>query len=239
MANLQQTLDALQPYVIGIRYLDGHPVVDTVFKEGWTVPDSDIIKKVKGNNELNYYMVFSEKDGIGLDELLEYVNVTIKANIEREKKHDLLKEKVNELKELFKKTSLTKLRRLKFAFDDEELLSDLNDFNLDEPSELEEKISKSEVLIPDVSSIEKNIESEYQEDISEEDAEILEEEARAENFRRMQDAKKINGHTQKISQRVELPPKKAFQETDVDVLEPYCDCGPEEACSKCIGNKDL
>jgi len=94
MSNIQKTLDSLQPYVIGIRYLEGTPLVDAVFKEGWTVPDDNKVKKVRGNEEMNYYMLFSEVAGVGLDDLLDYVKKTIDLNIEREKKHDLLKEKV-------------------------------------------------------------------------------------------------------------------------------------------------
>ena len=60
MSKIQQTLDSLQPYVIGIRYLEGTPIVDAVFKDGWTVPEDTKIKKVKGNDELNYYMLLSE-----------------------------------------------------------------------------------------------------------------------------------------------------------------------------------
>jgi hypothetical protein len=63
--NIQDTLDKLQPYVIGIRYLDGTPLVDAVFKEGWTVIEDANIKKVKGDDGLNYYMIFSEIKGIG------------------------------------------------------------------------------------------------------------------------------------------------------------------------------
>ena len=114
MSNIQKTLDSLQPYVIGIRYLEGTPLVDAVFKEGWTVPEDPTIKKLKGNDELNYFMIFSETVGIGLDELLDYVAKTIKINEEREKKHELLKVKVNELKEIFKRTPLNKLTNLKF-----------------------------------------------------------------------------------------------------------------------------
>ena len=76
--NIQKTLDALQPYVIGIRYLEGTPLVDVIFKEGWTVPEDAKIKIVKGNDEMNYYMLFSEITGIGLDELLIFVEKTIK-----------------------------------------------------------------------------------------------------------------------------------------------------------------
>ena len=111
---IQKTLDSLQPYVIGIRYLEGTVLVDAVFKEGWTVPEEPKIKTVKGDDCMIYYMLFSEVKGIGLDELLAYVSKVIKINLEREKKHELLRAKVNELKELFKRYSLEKLIGLKF-----------------------------------------------------------------------------------------------------------------------------
>jgi hypothetical protein len=233
MSSIQKTLESLQPYVIGIRYLDGLPVVDAVFKEGWTLPESDIIKKVKGNEELNYYMIFSEKDGIGLDELLDFVDIVIKANIEREKKHELLKEKVNELKDLFKKTSLTKLKRLKFDFLEEDLISSIDDFDLEEKIEVTKVVEETTIELIE-NPILKADESEY----SDEDAEILEEERRAKNFKKIQETKKSNSHLNNIKNKVELPPKKNY-ETDVDVMTEECGCGPNEACGKCIENKDL
>ena len=95
MSNIQKTLDSLQPYVIGIRYLEGTALVDVVFKEGWTVIDDPTIKKIKGDEGLNYYMIFSESPNVGIDELLNYVSRVIKLNFEREKKHELLRVKVN------------------------------------------------------------------------------------------------------------------------------------------------
>lgn len=236
MSNIQKTLEALQPYVIGIRYLDGLPVIDAVFKEGWTVPESEVIKKVKGNDELNYYMIFSEKDGIGLDELLDYVDITIKANIEREKKQELLKEKVAELKDIFKKTSLLKLKRLKFDFVDEDLISDTTDLELDTISIQEEKqtIHEDTIELPIDNPVLKADESEY----SEEEAEILEEERRAENFKLIQQKQKLNGQMNNIKTKVELPPKKNY-ESDVALMPEDCNCGPTEACNICITNKDL
>lgn len=234
MSSIQKTLESLQPYVIGIRYLDGLPVVDAVFKEGWTLPESDVIKKVKGNEELNYYMIFSEKDGIGLDELLDFVDIIIKANIEREKKHELLKDKVNELKELFKKTSLTKLKRLKFDFYDEDLITDVNDFDLDEQIEEVKEVKEIKEIELIENPVLKADESEY----SDEDAEIIQEEIRAENFRKIQETKKNNSQLNNIKNKVELPPKKNY-ESDVDVMTEECNCGPNEACGKCIENKDL
>lgn len=234
MSNLQNTLESLQPYLIGIRYLDGKPVVDTIFKDGWTLPNSEIIKRVRGNEELNYYMLFSESDGIGLDELLGYVETTIKANIEREKKHELLKDKVTELKELFKKTSLTKLRNLKFIFSDDDLVPDIDDFKIDEQP-IEESIKQPV-------SIEKQLETDTAKEnqienpeLSDEEAEMLEEEIRAENFRKYKEYQKINGGIQKISQKIELPPKT--NNVDNNNQPTTCECGPDEACNICIETK--
>lgn len=257
MSNIQKTLDSLQPYVIGIRYLEGVPVIDTVFKDGWTVPESNDIKKAKGNDELNYYMIFSEKEGIGLDELLAYVDRTIKLNLDREKKHDLLKEKINELKDLFKKNSLAKLKQLKFVLVDEELVPSITDFDLDEEPAIK-LVKEAELFVPPSEStmVEEvifedptlNIPSPTQfldEDgkaipLSEEEQEMLAEEARAERFRQLQEANKGKSEIKKINnKKIELPPKKKIEMVTTSLYDTECDCGPDEACGKCINSKDL
>lgn len=247
MSNIQKTLDSLQPYVIGIRYLEGTPLVDAVFKEGWTVPDEPNIRKAKGNEEMNYYMIFSEAEGVGLDELLAYVDRTIKLNQEREKKHDLLRDKVNELKEIFKKNSLAKLTRLKFSFSEEDLMPKLDDFDLDE-----DEISPLPMVIPS-----SQIEQTFQEEIinetpvnnaayldengnpiemTEEELEILEEEARADRNRKAMGKK--NNPISNMAKKVELPPKRKIEMAMADSdYDSECECGPEEACDKCIDKK--
>ena len=248
MSNIQKTLDSLQPYVIGIRYLEGTPLVDAVFKEGWTVPDEPNIRKAKGNEEMNYYMIFSEAEGVGLDELLAYVERTIKLNQEREKKHDLLREKVNELKELFKKNSLTKLTRLKFSFSDEDLMPKLNDFDID----IDDDIPALPTVSPSL-QVEQNFEEETINQIpvnnaayldengnpiemTEEELEMLEEEARAERNRKALGKK--NNPISNMAKKVELPPKRKIEMAMADSdYESDCECGPEEACEKCIDKK--
>jgi len=250
--NIQKTLDALQPYVIGIRYLEGTPLVDVIFKEGWTVPEDAKIKIVKGNDEMNYYMLFSEITGIGLDELLIFVEKTIKLNLEREKKQELLRFKVNELKEVFKKNSLTKLQNLKFTFSDDDLVPKLNDFDddlLDEPIQLpKEEPQQSSTITIEPEIQEESIkpisyldENQKPVELTDEDREILEEEARAERNRKMIEAqkdKKNKGNN--MSKKVELPPKRKIEMAVADVdrdYEPECDYGPNNACPKCIDSK--
>lgn len=232
MSNIQKTLDSLQPYVIGIRYLEGTPLVDAVFKEGWMVPDDTKIKKIKGNDEMNYYMLFSEVSGVGLDELLAYVRKTIDINVEREKKHELLREKVNELKELFKKHNLDKLKRLKFNFSEEDLVPKLNDFDVDvdiDETYEEETIETPQDFYPNVdehiTSGEKEFDSSENQiesnqpipayldengnpiELTEEELEMIEEEERAKRNIEMMKAKKQNDKVKNLSSKVELPPR--------------------------------
>ena len=192
MANIQKTLDSLQPYVIGIRYLEGTPLVDAVFKEGWTVPEEPNIKRIKGNEEMNYFMIFSETNGVGLDELLGYVERTIKLNQEREKKHELLKAKVNELKEIFKKNSLSKLTRLKFSFVEEELVPNLNDFDVDDDlisennnEPIEEPIEEIDIIEEPKTGLSKEEIKIKKKELEQEDRRIKLEEDRSERINKL------------------------------------------------------
>lgn len=257
MSNIQKTLNALQPYVIGIRYLEGTALVDVVFTEGWVVSEEPKIKKVKGDEGMNYYMLFSEDPTIGLDELLASVEKTIKLNLEREKKHELLRLKVNELKELFKKTSLTKLNTLRFTFSDEDMIPNLNDFDIDldeetvaptEPNEVNiTELTEEEIFDETIDEVRETPEDKLlaylDEDgkaieLTEEERELIEEEQRAERNRKFTHSKKKTINNKPV-RKVELPPRKkmesAFAEMDYDT---ECDCGPNDACSKCIDSKD-
>ncbi len=226
MSSIQKTLDSLQPYVIGIRYLEGLPLVDTVFKEGWTVPEDPSITKVKGDEGMNYYMIYSEKKGVGIDELLSFVDKTIKLNLEREKKHELLRLKVEELKKLFKDNTLARLTRLKFTFAEEDIVPSLGEFDLNIEEQIEteqietEQIETEDVQEPVIYTAEMVDNMYSEEDIvsqtvpqyvdengnpiqyTEEELEMMEEEARAERNRKLFKNKK-NG----MASKIELPPR--------------------------------
>jgi hypothetical protein len=255
MSSIQKTLDSLQPYVIGIRYAKGVPIVDVVYKEGWTVIETKNISKVKGDEAMNYYMIYSEIEGIGLDDLLEDVKKTISHNIEREKKHDLLRAKINELKEIFKRTPLSKLASLKFTFKEDDLIPSLNEFDSDIDEDLDEQTpqpqqppQKEEYYEEELPVEEKSQpsfdnqaiyldENRQPIEMSEEEIELMEEEARAKKnleYLANKNGKKLTGAISKI----ELPPRPKKATSTVDVgYETDCDCGPNEACDKCIDSK--
>ncbi len=198
---IQENLDRFQPYLLGIRYVEGIPLLDVVLKDGWIVPDEKDVNKMKGGDDsINYYMLFSENKVKSLDELLEYLNGVINLNLEREQKHELLKIKVNELKEFFKVNTLAKLKKLKFIITDEiKNVEDEFDLNIDEVI-IEKKVIEENIQIPIINTntgptlddvpfdieIDENVlipsymnQNGELEVLSEEDKEILEEEARA------------------------------------------------------------
>jgi hypothetical protein len=245
MSNLQKTLDALKPYVISIRYVEGVQVVDAIFKDGWVVPDSKLISKAKGDNSVNYYMIYSEDESVGIDDLLEFVSLTIKANVEREKKHLLLKQTYDKLKDIFAKNSLSRLNTLKFTFSDDFESPELSDIKLEEiiTPTVKEEIKIEPIIAP--TAKEEIIEN--TDGLSEDELEIIAEEKRGERNRylikKQQEQKVQIKSSQKASTKIELPPKKVGKLQSTidsldDLVEPTCNCGPNEACSDCIEKKD-
>lgn len=218
--SIQERLDSLQPHIVGIRYIQGMQIVDAVFKEGWTVPSSDVIKKELVDESQNYYMFFTEKEGVTIDDLLDYVEGIIDINIEREKKYELLKQKVEELKKLFKDNPLSKLERLKFAFNEPSVmpsLGDMDNFGLEEEMAEEEVIEEATTPPPaDTTEVAKA-------------SEKLNGEIKITNSQ----ITKVNG------QSIELPPKNGKIELE-EFNEPtniVCKCGPDDVCPVCEEEK--
>ena len=243
MHSLQDRLNSLQPYITGIRYVEGLQLVDANFKEGWVFPESKLIRKEKISD--NYYMFFSEDKTVTIHTLLDYIQTIITFNIERELKYELLKIKVKELQELFKETSLSKLEYLRFTFD--ELTMDSNEF-IPPLSEMDDMNSLDETTTPEALT-EANIlgvSDDFNEDEDEYEREArLHEEAA---FRAQQEklTTKLNGSKgkTKLVNNIELPPKGNSIEVEVyelpeEMKEGECDCGPNEACPKCMDKKDL
>jgi len=213
MSKIQEKLNSLRPYVIGIRYVQGVQLVDAILKEGWMVPESKFIQAERVDGEDNYYMFFSDREDVDIDDLLDYVQEIININVEREHKFELLKLKVDELKKIFKDNSLTKLQRLKFTFNEPDVLPSLMDMDTiteeyDEPVKVVEKEETSKKEIKKT------------------------EEVKTTNKQQTQQLSKNNG--------VELPPRGGKIELE-EFNEPnvVCKCGPDEMCPVCESEKDL
>lgn len=216
--NIQKRINSLQPYVVGVRFPNGLTVVDSVFKEGWTVPNSSVIQSEKNPEaDVNYHMFFTDKEDIGIDEIFDFVESVINMNIEREKKYELLKVKVKELQELFKASPLSKLENMKFVLGSESLIPetmpedplDTVGINLDETSVVED---------------EPVVEEPKQEEPIQE-AQVPQRQPR-------------NNRVNLKDQDIELPPKGEKIEVQ-DFSEPNitCKCGPDDICPVCEEEK--
>jgi hypothetical protein len=224
MSDMQNRLETLQPYVIGVRFFQGLPVVDVIFKDKWVVPDSEIINKEKGEGEDNYYYFYSQQEGIGIDELLDHAESIINLNIEKEKKNELFKVKINELKVLFQNNSLTKLENMKFVLGSP-ITTEFNpdEINLDDETEFEPV---------------KGVKDRYSKEKLAEKEESKEEPVLAEVVDL--DAQSQGKSVTINNTKVELPPKNKNGKVELEEFqEPKitCKCGPEDICPVCEDEK--
>ena len=217
MSKIQERLNALRPYVIGIRYLQGIQLVDAVFKDGWNVPESQIIQKERVDGDENYYMFFSNSEDIDIDDLLDYVQEIIDLNIEREKKYELLKSKVAELQKIFKENSLTKLQKLKFTFNEPDIIPTLMDMD-----KVDDDINLDYDESDDVPQMPEPVKQ----------PEPPKTTAKRNTRNGAQTTPKVND--------IELPPKPGEKIELVEFDEPkaVCKCGPDEICPICEEEKN-
>jgi len=212
--NFEQRIKSLQPYVLQMRFANGTAVVDVVFKDGWGVPQSKLVSAVKGEDkDLNYYMFYTEKEDLGLDDVLDFIEQVININIEREKKYELLKVKTEELKEVFKKNSLNKLLGMKFVLGGEKLIPDIM------PNDFDNEITISDV---DPAPIE-NIVEDKPIEVKKPTEEVSQ--------------KKIPNRAKVGNQKIELPPKGSIELEDYTEPELVCKCIGDEVCPVCVDEK--
>jgi hypothetical protein len=133
MVKIQARLDSLKPYLVGFRYVEGIQLVEVTLKKGWVIPESEVIKREALDGE-NNYMFYTDMGDIDLDVMLDYIQTIIDINIQREKKFQLLKDKVAELQVLFNDNTYDTLLKLNFTFGEPELVSmnDISSFKIDE-----------------------------------------------------------------------------------------------------------
>ncbi len=255
MSELQNRLKSLQPHLVQLRFPEGVPVVDMVFEKGWNVPQSEIIQSTKGDSEeVNYHMFYSVDDGIGLDEILDYIEKVIGLNIEREKKHALLKVKAKELQDLFRKNPLSKLESMKFVLGGGQLVQemapdplDVVDFNIETPVVNLPTPTPAPVTQPQPETQPVVDESNVRRAPNGEIIPPLESEDRGEiddDFQKFDLTPKEEGVTKKVKGRnIDLPQRKepAKPSIQLDEIEGpqnvVCKCEPEDVCPVCEEQK--
>jgi len=238
MAKIKEILAKLRPYVTGVRYVESIPIIDVTFKDGWTVPKSKVISNERGEENKNYYMFYSDKEGIGFDEILDFVKSVINLNVERELKHALLIEKVDELKKIFKEKSLAELKSLRFSFGTDKLVPEIME---------EDEFLDTELMV-NTPILESKQEPVKQESVKQES--VKQESVKQESVKQEPQqpidgepplVSEIEGEFEKftLSDTIELPPKKNGKVivNEVAIKKETCNCGPEDICPVCAESK--
>lgn len=223
---IQERLQELQPYVKSIRYFEGLPVVEVEFDEKWAIPESQYINKEPLDEGGNTFMFFSKHQEIGIDHLLDYAEEIIAMNREREMKNQLFKVKIKELQKFFNDNSLHELEGMRFVLGKQTPSTNEDDFD---PNDInfDDEIEGS-TLEPEVAEV----------------TEPVKQSPQAKKPTK-QPAKKPANNVQVIK-NVELPPKDSNGKVELqgdlipaEAKDGPCDCGPEEACIKCMDDKSL
>lgn len=103
--------------------LGGHPILKVCYPEKWSISNSlnENIKVAKSEDYTNEWFYYSVDENITLDDLFELVEQTANINLSAIAKFELLKAKINELKEFFSAHNLEELERMKFVVEEEVL----------------------------------------------------------------------------------------------------------------------
>jgi hypothetical protein len=117
----------------GIRKVKQYVSIDLVFPTGWTFP-TEIVEKTNVVQNENYkgsgtFLSFVAEPDEKLEQTIETIFELIGYNLERQEKEKLLKNKIQELKQIFESSKLNDLQNLKFElpYDDYDLLNSLED----------------------------------------------------------------------------------------------------------------
>ena len=127
----------LFPYLYSIKKLKNYLSIEMIFPKTWEFP-SKILEKVQAeqNEKYNgegYFLIFvSELDEQKLNGLLDSIADLITFNLEKQEKEMILREKVQELKEIFKMKSLDEVKNIEIKFPEFNEIDDL----LDEEEEI-------------------------------------------------------------------------------------------------------
>ena len=117
---LQDEIMKLGDYFRGIEYYNDALIVKVNFPPRWQVyPSKDgNIKPAKSEKSQGEYYYYGDMNKVSLDDIFGVIKETIEANKDAELKIQLLNDKANELKELFKTTPYEKLLGLKFVIEE-------------------------------------------------------------------------------------------------------------------------
>ena len=120
MKTLQSRMDEMKPYFRAIEVYNDALMVRVVLPSSWKIyPSADgKIKVTPSETNANEAIYYADCHEASYEDIFDLVEETIKNNRDIVSKLKLLKEKVEELKELFSTHSFEELQTLKFELGD-------------------------------------------------------------------------------------------------------------------------
>ena len=118
MKTLQERMVAMNPYFRGIELYNNALIVKVVFPQNWKYyPSADEkIKVVPSQDEPNLIFYYGDAANTSYEEIFDIIEETIKVNLDTTLKLKLLKDKVEELREIFSIHTYDELQNLVFTF---------------------------------------------------------------------------------------------------------------------------
>lgn len=107
------------PNIMGVEMTGGLNIVRVVFEPKWVVygNDDESIKVARSEERDGEWFYYGNADVVDIEDIIDLIDQTIEHNESILAKIELLREKIEELKELFNEKSLNELRTLRFEFD--------------------------------------------------------------------------------------------------------------------------
>ena len=118
---LSEKINKILPYFKGIDVIEDKFVVKVQLEKGWFCyekPNTFSVMKI--NDENNTWAVMCDAKSKNSDDIFDFINEIIETNKSVKLKMDLLKIKINDLKELFAVTPFEELLNLKFVIENED-----------------------------------------------------------------------------------------------------------------------
>lgn len=120
MRTLQERMSEMKPYFRGIEMYNEALMVKVIYPNKWKAyPSKDgRIKVTPSESDPNMTYYYADSNDTTYEDMFDLVEETIKANTDIILKLKLLRDKYEELKELFSEKTYDELTTLKFVFDD-------------------------------------------------------------------------------------------------------------------------
>ena len=118
MKTLQDRMNDMNPYFRGIEVYNSALIVKVVFPSNWKYfPSADgRIKASPSEEDQNLIYYYADSSDTSYEDLFDIIEETIKVNLDTTLKLKLLKDKVEELRELFSEHTYDELQTLSFVF---------------------------------------------------------------------------------------------------------------------------